>query len=119
MGAPLIEHKECDSTLGRSLKFPSTSNPFCPEGEPVPVVVPRFRAVLCFPVASGEPRGQAMSLESITKLIREEISKLNQVLHLLEGGAKKTRARRKMSAAGRKRISLAQKARWKKVRAGK
>jgi hypothetical protein len=26
-----------------------------------------------------------MSLESITKQIREEISKLNQVLHLLEG----------------------------------
>ena len=61
-----------------------------------------------------------MSMESITKLIREEISKLNKVVHLLEGGAKKTtRARRKISAAGRKRISLAQKARWKKVRAGK
>jgi hypothetical protein len=59
-------------------------------------------------------------MESITKLIREEISKLNKVVHLLEGGAKKTtRARRKISAAGRKRISLAQKARWKKVRAGK
>ena len=64
-----------------------------------------------------------MSLESITQAIREEISKLNQVLHLLEGGktkvAKLAKARRKMSAAARKRISAAQKARWKKVRAAK
>jgi len=58
-----------------------------------------------------------MSLESITKQIRQEISKLNQVLHLLEGGKTKVAGRRKMSAAGRKRISLAQKARWKRVRA--
>jgi hypothetical protein len=61
-----------------------------------------------------------MSLESITQAIREEISKLNKVLHLLEGGAKKTtRARRKMSVAGRKRIAAAQRARWAKIRAGK
>ena len=46
--------------------------------------------MLSFPVATANPRGQAMSLESITKQIREEISKLNQVLHLLEGRAKKT-----------------------------
>jgi len=59
-----------------------------------------------------------MSLESITKAIREEISKLNQVLQLLEGGKTKVKGRRRMSAAGRKRISLAQKARWKKARAG-
>jgi hypothetical protein len=55
-----------------------------------------------------------MSLESVTQAIREEISKLNQVLHLFEGRAKVKQApRRKMSAAARKRISLAQKARWK------
>jgi hypothetical protein len=51
-----------------------------------------------------------MILEFITKQIREEISKLNQVLHLLEGGAKKAtraKARRKISAAGRKRIAAA------------
>jgi hypothetical protein len=42
-----------------------------------------------------------MSLESITQAIREEISKLNQVLHLLEGRAKVKQApRRKMSADG-------------------
>jgi hypothetical protein len=76
--------------------------------------------MLSFPVATGEPKGN-MGLESITQAIREEISKLNQVLHLLEGRAKQkvtkqAKARRKMSAAARKRISAAQKARWKKVR---
>jgi hypothetical protein len=35
-------------------------------------------------------RGVAVKLGSITPAIREEISKLNQVLHLLEGRAKKT-----------------------------
>jgi hypothetical protein len=63
-----------------------------------------------------------VKLGSITQAIREEISKLNQVLHLLEGGAKKTtraKARGKISAAGRKRIAAAQRARWAKIRAGK
>ena len=63
-----------------------------------------------------------MKLGSITQAIREEISKLNQVLHLLEGGAKKTtraKARGKISAAGRRRIAAAQRARWAKIRAGK
>jgi hypothetical protein len=63
-----------------------------------------------------------MSLESITKQIRQEISKLNQVLHLLEGRAKKTarpKARGKISAAGRKRIAAAQRARWAKIKASK
>jgi hypothetical protein len=63
-----------------------------------------------------------MGLESITQAIRKEISKLNQVLRLLEGGAKKTRrakARGKISAAGRKRIAAAQRARWAKIRASK
>jgi hypothetical protein len=63
-----------------------------------------------------------MGLESIKQLVKEEISKLNQVLHLLEGGAKKAtraKARRKISAAGRKRIAAAQRARWAKIRAAK
>jgi hypothetical protein len=62
-----------------------------------------------------------MILESITQAIREEISKLNQVLHLLEDGKTKIKQapRRRMSAAARMRISAAQKARWKKVRAAK
>lgn len=62
-----------------------------------------------------------MSLDSITQQIKEEIAKLNQVLHLLGGKQTKvTRAsRRKISAAGRKRIAAAQRARWAKVRAAK
>ena len=65
-----------------------------------------------------------MGLESITQQIRQEISKLNQVLHLLEGRAKpkvakQGKAQRKISAAGRKRIAAAQKKRWAKIRAGK
>jgi hypothetical protein len=63
-----------------------------------------------------------MSLESIKKQVKEEIEKLSRVLHLLESGAKRNLAktwggRRKMSAAGRKRIAAAQRARWAKVRA--
>ena len=64
-----------------------------------------------------------MSLESITQQVKAEISKLTQVLRLLEGsGTKTTKAnapRRKMSAAGRKRIAAAQRARWAKIRAAK
>ncbi|MGO9338173.1 MAG: hypothetical protein ACLPLR_17135 [Terriglobales bacterium] len=63
-----------------------------------------------------------MSMESITQQVKEEISKLTQVLRLLEGtGVKQTRAqlqanspRRNVSASARKRMSLAQKARWAK-----
>jgi hypothetical protein len=62
----------------------------------------------------------SMSLEAITKEIRAEIAKLSQVLHLLEGGAKsKISGHGVMSAAGRKRIAAAQRARWAKVRAAK
>jgi hypothetical protein len=68
-----------------------------------------------------------MSLESITKQVKAEIAKLNQVLHLLGDGAeqkatkqaKTTGPKRKLSAAGRRRIAAAQRARWAKIRAGK
>ena len=65
-----------------------------------------------------------MSLESITQQVKAEISKLTQVLRLLEGtGTKKTpqakAPRRKISAAGRRRIAAAQRARWAKIRAAK
>ena len=59
-----------------------------------------------------------MSLESITQEIREEIARLNQALHLLEGGGNHTAKAamapgtgRKLSAAGRRRIAAAQRAR--------
>jgi hypothetical protein len=64
-----------------------------------------------------------MSLESITQQVKAEISKLTQVLRLLEGTSTKTvkakAPRRKISAAGRSRIAAAQRARWAKIRAGK
>jgi len=68
-----------------------------------------------------------LSLESITQQVKAEISKLTQVLRLLEGtGVKRAKRqvqvkapRRKMSAAGRRRIAAAQRARWAKIRAAK
>jgi hypothetical protein len=68
-----------------------------------------------------------MSLESIAQHVKAEISKLTQVLRLLEGTrvkrakrqAQVKAPRRKMSAAGRRRIAAAQRARWAKIRAGK
>ncbi|MGB9235807.1 MAG: hypothetical protein WCC04_15465 [Terriglobales bacterium] len=65
-----------------------------------------------------------MSIEAITQEIKTEISKLTQVLRLLEGVGTKTAKkhgspRRKMSAAGRRRIAAAQRARWARVRAAK
>jgi hypothetical protein len=72
-----------------------------------------------------------MGVDSIAAQVKAEILKLQQVLNLLEGGAKPTSAktasvsvppakpRRKMSAAGRRRIAAAQKARWAKIRAAK
>ena len=65
----------------------------------------------------------------IRKLIEEEIERLQEVLRLLAGGemrgrrgpAKKTAKKtgHTMSAAARKRISAAQKARWAKYKAAK
>jgi hypothetical protein len=61
-----------------------------------------------------------MNLNSVKKHIRKEIKKLNQALSALENiGEKKLKQARKMSAAGRKRIAKAQRARWAKIRAGK
>jgi ABC-type Fe3+-citrate transport system substrate-binding protein len=69
-----------------------------------------------------------MSLESITKQVREEIAKLNQVLRLLDGSGGKQKTtkqaktpgfKRKISAAGRRRIAAAQRARWARIRAAK
>jgi hypothetical protein len=58
-----------------------------------------------------------MELDSINKHIRTEIKKLSRALRALENlGEKKLTRARKMSAAARKRISLAQKNRWAKIR---
>jgi hypothetical protein len=70
--------------------------------------------------------GEMLSIESITQQVKAEISKLTQVLRLLQGtGVKRAKnkaqvgPRRKMSAAGRKRIAAAQRARWAKIKAAK
>ncbi|HLX84406.1 MAG TPA: hypothetical protein VKR59_10950 [Terriglobales bacterium] len=70
-----------------------------------------------------------MSIESIKQEIKAEIGKLQQILALLgaetghgvvaKNRAASTKPRRGMSAAGRKRIAAAQRARWEKIRAGK
>jgi hypothetical protein len=69
-----------------------------------------------------------MSRESIIAEIRKDVALMEHVIKLLGGvntvsiddvvGKPKT-ARRKMSAAGRKKIAAAQRARWAKVRAAK
>jgi len=59
-----------------------------------------------------------LDIESIAKQIRQEIERLGKVLHLL-GGTTGSRKKRKLSAAGRKRIAAAQRARWAKVRTAK
>ena len=72
-----------------------------------------------------------MGVDSIAEQVRQDIKTLQEVLRLLEGGAKRTavtasavsvpgaKPRRRLSAAGRRRIAIAQRARWAKIRAGK
>jgi hypothetical protein len=67
-----------------------------------------------------------MTIDTILASIDSEISQLKQARALLSGeGVKKTksaapiRKRRKMSAAARKKIAAAQKARWAKQKATK
>jgi ferritin-like metal-binding protein YciE len=73
------------------------------------------RAILC------QRNEENMSLEKVIHEIKREIERLTEVLGLLAGvgGRKRKRARRKISAAGRKKISQAQKKRWAKVKAGR
>ena len=55
-------------------------------------------------------------------LVERQLSGLNAALSAFAGvytGAKPARKRRKLSAAGRKRIAAAQRARWAKIRAKK
>jgi hypothetical protein len=77
-----------------------------------------------------------LSIENIVKEVKAEISRLQQVLTLLgaesghgaavaaRGGSVSSgvvggKPRRKMSAAGRKRIAIAQRKRWAAIRAAK
>jgi hypothetical protein len=70
----------------------------------------------------------AMNTSSIVAELKAEIKKMEQAITVLESvggssrsprtksGSARTAARGKISAAGRRRIALAQKARWAKVR---
>jgi hypothetical protein len=70
-----------------------------------------------------------MSMSSIAQQVRDHIAKLTEILRLLEGleqteskpvkqaGAQTVKPKRTMSAAARKKIAAAQKARWAKIRA--
>jgi len=72
-----------------------------------------------------------MNTPSIVAELKAEIKKLQQAIAVLErigvsAGSRRTKSgfnatarRRKISAAGRRRIVLAQKARWAKIRAEK
>jgi len=61
-----------------------------------------------------------MSIEAIAAEIKAEIAKLNQALRVLEGTeiqAVNGTGKRTVSAAARKRMARAQRARWKKIKA--
>jgi hypothetical protein len=74
---------------------------------------------MCYSLPSLLRTGEdILNIESIVKQIRQEIERLGKVLHLL-GGTTGSRKKRKLSAAGRKRIAAAQRARWAKIRAAK
>jgi hypothetical protein len=69
-----------------------------------------------------------MPIDQILKELRQERNQLDTAIQALEGltgttatAARPTSSRKgsKMSAAARRKISLAQKARWAKARAGK
>ena len=70
---------------------------------------------------------QALSrLREDRKQAQQQVEKLSQAIIVLERlgtdgsfGGRQRRAKRVLSAAGRRRISLAQKARWARMRQGK
>jgi len=70
---------------------------------------------------------QALSrLREDRKQAQQQLEKLSQAISVLERlgtngsfGGRQGRAKRVLSAAGRRRISLAQKARWARMRQGK
>jgi hypothetical protein len=64
----------------------------------------------------------AKQLKKERDLVEKQLSALNAALTAFVGAysnSAKSKPKRKMSAAGRRKISLAQKARWAKVRGSK
>jgi hypothetical protein len=85
-----------------------------------------FIRVLSFPVASATgalPVG--VKIMDVLQILNQNVETMQKVIKMLGGvrvkKASKTagKPRRKMSAAGRKRIAAAQRARWAKIRAAK
>lgn len=72
-----------------------------------------------------------MSMESIAEQVKAHIAKLTQILRLIEeldetpsepvkqAGAPTGIPKRTVSASARRKMAAAQRARWKKIRAGK
>jgi len=88
----------------------------------------RFQPRPCYPVPSQLRQEHTLSRESIIAEIRKDVALMEHVIKLLGGVktvsidevvGKPRKARRKISAAGRKRIAAAQRARWAKIRAAK
>lgn len=60
----------------------------------------------------------------VIRILNQNVETMQKVIKMLEGTSQKAsktikKPRRKISAAGRKRIAAAQRARWAKVRAAK
>jgi len=59
-------------------------------------------------------------ISGLLKQLRNEQKRIGEAISILQGlNGAKGRTGHKMSAAGRKRIAAAQRARWAKIRAGK
>jgi hypothetical protein len=59
-------------------------------------------------------------ISGLLKQLRNEQKRIGEAISVLESlNGAKGRTRRTMSAAGRKRIAAAQRARWAKIRSGK
>ena len=59
-------------------------------------------------------------ISGLLKQLRDEQRRIGEAISILQSlNGAKGRTGRKMSAAGRKRIAKAQRARWAKIRAGK
>jgi hypothetical protein len=66
--------------------------------------------------------GIVKQLKKERDLVQKQLSGINAAIAAFAGvytGTKPTRKKRTLSAAGRKRIAAAQRARWAKVKAGK
>lgn len=71
------------------------------------------------PVGYDRATIPAMSIEQIVQQLRAERDRLDAAIKALTTRPSRKRKRTTLSAAARRKISLAQKARWAKVKAGK